>query len=62
MKKALLLILAVITALGVNAQIITTNPPILTQSSKGIVLTYHPAAEGSNKALANLPALSLIHI
>ena len=61
MKKALLLILAVITALGVNAQIITTNPPILTQSSKGIVLTYHPAAEGSNKALANLPASTAVY-
>ncbi len=55
MKKIyLLIVMAVLTTIGINAQIVTSSPAILTQSSKNIVLTYHPDAPESNGALAGL--------
>lgn len=61
MKKIFLLLVLAISAIAMQAQIVTSNPPLLTHSSTGIVLTYHPNAEGSNKALANLPASTAIY-
>lgn len=46
---------AVFACLGVSAQIITTDPPILTQSSKNITITYHADDQASDNALAGLP-------
>lgn len=56
MKRLLITLFAVITFVAASAQIVTSNPPLLSQSSSGIVLTYHPDAPGSNKVLADLPA------
>lgn len=62
MKKSLLLLsLFVASILSAAAQIVTSNPPLLTQSSQNIVLTYHPDASESNKALANLPSSTAIY-
>lgn len=62
MKKALLLAaIAAFACGGVKAQIITTDPPILTQSSKNITITYHADDEASNKALANLPSSTAVY-
>ena len=61
MKKVLLFIALVLTAVGMRGQIVTTNPPLLSQSSTGIVLTYHPDAAESNKALAGLPSSTAIY-
>ncbi len=61
MKKVLLLFLVVLTAVGMRGQIITSNPPLLSQSSKGIVLTYHADAAESNKALVGLPASTAVY-
>ncbi|MDE6334883.1 MAG: hypothetical protein K2L77_09595 [Muribaculaceae bacterium] len=47
--------MAVFVCLGVSARIITSDPPILTQSSKNITITYHADDQASNKALAGLP-------
>ena len=46
---------------GAWAQVITTDPPILTQSSKNITITYHADADGSNKALAGLPSSTPVY-
>lgn len=61
MKKLLLLIFVALTAVVMHGQIVTTNPPLLTQSSTGIVLTYHPDAADSNKALMGLPSSTAIY-
>ena len=62
MKKSLLLLsLFVASILSAAAQIVTSNPPLLTQSSQNIVLTYHPDASESNKALANLSSSTAIY-
>lgn len=62
MKKALLpAVLAAFACAGAWAQIITTDPPILTQSSKNITITYHADDEASNKALANLPSSTPVY-
>ncbi len=50
-----------IIAMGVKAQIVTSNPPILTQSSTNMVLTYHPDAADSNGQLANLPSSTQLY-
>ncbi len=56
MKKALFtLAVAALAWSWADAQIVTTTPSPLFQTSQDIVLTYHPAADGSNKTLANLP-------
>lgn len=62
MKRYLLIILAIVAAaIGLNAQIISSDPPILTQSSTNIVITYRPDADGSNKTLANLSSSESIY-
>ncbi|MDE6287494.1 MAG: hypothetical protein K2M00_01760, partial [Muribaculaceae bacterium] len=61
MKKFLLLMIVALASLGVRGQIVTSNPPLLSQSSTGIVLTYHPDAPESNKALTGLPATTAIY-
>lgn len=62
MKKSLLItILMIFACIGVNAQIITSSPDVVTRSSKNIVLTYHAAAPESNKGLANLPSSTPIY-
>ena len=56
MKKALFtLAVAALAWSWADAQIVTTTPSPLFRTSQDIVLTYHPAADGSNKTLANLP-------
>lgn len=62
MKKALLpAAMAAFACVGAWAQIITTDPPILTQSCKDITITYHADDEASNKALANLPSSTAVY-
>ncbi len=62
MKKLYLLIaLAILNAIGLSAQIVTSSPAIITQSSTDIVLTYHPDDPESNGALANLPASTTLY-
>ncbi|MCM1032374.1 MAG: alpha-amylase family glycosyl hydrolase [Odoribacter sp.] len=61
MKKLILSLILAVVALGMKAQIVTSNPPLLTNSSTGIVLTYHPDAAESNKALMGLPASTAIY-
>lgn len=56
MKKLnLIALLAVmLSALGMQAQIITTNPPLLQENSTGVVVYYH--ADQGSKGLMNTPA------
>lgn len=62
MKKLFFsLLLTVLCAAGLSAQVVTSEPPIITQSSTGIVLTYHPDSPESNQALANLSASEAVY-
>lgn len=62
MKKLLTLTLLLLTVAGLTrAQIVTTSPVPLQNSSTDVVLTYHPDAAGSNKALAGLTAATPIY-
>ena len=61
MKRIYLLLLALfaITFTGLNAQIITTSPPVLQRGSQNIVITYH--ADTGNKALSGLPSTTNVY-
>lgn len=61
MKKLNLLLLAAMLAgaLGLRAQIITTEPDVLQESSQNIVIYYH--ADQGNKGLNNQPASTPIY-
>ena len=57
MKKLLTLTLAIIAmALGAGAQIVTTSPAILQESSKNVVLTYHADSPLGNNGLLGVTA------
>lgn len=57
MRKYLFLCLALlVTALGGRAQLVSTSPAILQESSRDIVLTYHADSPLGNMGLANLPS------
>lgn len=61
MKKLNLLLVAamLLGALGLRAQIITTEPAVLQESSQNIVIYYH--ADQGNKGLMNQPASDPIY-
>ena len=62
MKKTFcFLAMTIMGVMGMNAQIITSDPAIITQTSTNIVLTYHPDDASSNGALANLPSTTDIY-
>ncbi len=48
-------LVAAVSFLAASAQLVTTEPAVLTRASKNVVLTYHPDHAESNKTLANLP-------
>lgn len=54
-KKLLLAVgLLVVCAIGANAQIVTTTPPIVQEDTQDLTIYFH--ADQGNKGLANLPA------
>ncbi len=56
MKKIFLFFaMAIVAVIGMNAQVVTSDPAVITQSSKNIVLTYHADDANSNKGLVGLP-------
>lgn len=60
MKKILLLMVAItLAATGAVAQIITTTPAILQESSKNVVLTYH--ADQGNKGLMGVTSSTEVY-
>lgn len=62
MRKLLILTLTLLVAAGLSyAQIVTATPVPLQNNSTDVVLTYHPDAPGSNKALAGLTAATPIY-
>ncbi len=63
MKKNLFLLAAIVMLswLGVSAQIITTSPAILQETSKNVVLTYHADSPLGNNGLKGLPASTAVY-
>lgn len=60
MKKICILLLAMIACMASGvAQIVTTSPEILQESSKNVVLTYH--AEQGNGGLKGLPSSTAVY-
>lgn len=59
MKKILTLLLLMLAMTTTKAQVVTTDPVTLTQSAKGIVITFH--ADGGNKALMGTPSTGAIY-
>lgn len=62
MKKIFALACMIVAlATGARAQLVTSSPAILQESSQNVVITYHPAADGSNKELAGLDASTPVY-
>lgn len=61
MNRILLTLAAVVVFFAASAQLVTTEPPVLTRNAKGVVLTYHADSDESNKTLANLPASTQLY-
>ena len=63
MKRISLFIAAIVALLPLTgrAQIVTTTPAILQESSTGVVLTYHAASPLGNGKLANQPESTQIY-
>ena len=61
MKKVLYFLMVMLCAHIASAQIVTTNPVILQQSSKNIVLHYNAASPLGNKGLAGLSASAEVY-
>ncbi|MDE5642718.1 MAG: hypothetical protein K2I56_04435, partial [Muribaculaceae bacterium] len=63
MKKFYLFLATIMAGMAMNAsaQVVTTSPTPLQESSQNVVLTYHPDAEESNKTLANLPESKFLY-
>lgn len=61
MQKSYLTILAamLLGVFGMKAQVVTTDPPVLQESSPNVVIYYH--ADQGNKGLINQPASSPIY-
>lgn len=54
-------VIAASCSLSTAAQIVTTSPAILQESSKDVVLTYHAASALGNQSLAGLPSSEPIY-
>lgn len=52
--SAILAAVMCVCALGVKAQVVTTNPAVITPETKGVEVTFH--ANWGNRELMNLPA------
>ncbi|MDE6704125.1 MAG: hypothetical protein K2K00_10695 [Muribaculaceae bacterium] len=63
MKRFLLFVAAIVALLpfAATAQIVTTTPAILQETSNGVVLTYHAASPLGNGKLAGLPESTQIY-
>lgn len=62
MKKILMFLLPVVFAVVfANAQIVTTSPSPVLESSSDVVLTYHANSPLGNNGLANLPASTAVY-
>lgn len=63
MKRIALFIAALVALFpaALRAQIVTTSPAIVQQSSTGVVLTYHAASPLGNGALAGLPESTQVY-
>ncbi|MDE6331343.1 MAG: hypothetical protein K2L80_01955, partial [Muribaculaceae bacterium] len=63
MKKLNLFLASVMAGMAItmSAQVVTTTPTPLQESSSNVVLTYHANAAEGNKGLANLPESSYIY-
>ncbi|MDE7426244.1 MAG: hypothetical protein K2M79_00395 [Muribaculaceae bacterium] len=54
-------VIALLCALGVQAQIVTTKPAVLQETSENIVLTYNAESSLGNNGLANLPSTTPVY-
>ena len=52
---------AAFTVSAVSADVVSSNPDPLFQTSQNVVITYRPDDSGSNKALANLPSSTQLY-
>ncbi|MDE6465053.1 MAG: hypothetical protein K2L16_10565, partial [Muribaculaceae bacterium] len=59
--RLLLAVVLLLAGLPLSAQLVSTSPVLLQQSSTGVVLTYHADSPLGNKGLANLSSATDVY-